>query len=191
MKAVGQTAWADIINGDASMPVTFTAQADAGCADKFDITEEAWEAASPLNDMIKSTDTAPHAPIAGGKYWYSIVLTAKDGYVFSRDFSDNLHIKEGSGVTFTVDGVSYTGALYLSGDGKTLTAWEFMAPVTVAEGTVTITAAAVENVKLDYKHGDAPPVRTNMRLPTSAGRRWRTATRLRSGIRMRANISRL
>ena len=140
-----------------STPVSFTAQPGASCADKFDITEEMWEAAQPLNDMIKNTDT-PRAPIAGGNYWYSLVLTAKPGYEFSQDFSENGGIKEGSGVTFTVNGVSYTGRIAVSADGKTLTAWEFMDPVTPAgnTGVSAITSAAVENVKLDYKHGDAP-----------------------------------
>ena len=138
-----------------SAPVSFTAQPGASCADKFDITEEMWEAARPLNDMIKNTDT-PRAPIAGGKYWYSLVLTAKPGYEFSRDFSENGGIKEGSGVTFTVNGVSYTGRIAVSADGKTLTAWEFMDPVTVSKSTGIITAARVENSKFDYKPGDAP-----------------------------------
>ena len=141
----------------ASAPVSFTAQPGASCADKFDITEEMWEAARPLNDMIKNTDT-PRAPIAGGEYWYSLVLTAKTGYEFSRDFSENGGIKEGSDVTFTVNGVSYTGRIAVSADGKTLTAWEFMDPVTPAgnTGVSTITSAHVENAKFDYKPGDAP-----------------------------------
>ena len=138
-----------------SAPVSFTAQPGASCADKFDITEEMWEAARPLDDMIKNTDT-PRAPIAGGNYWYSLVLTAKPGYEFSRDFSENGGIKEGSGVTFTVNGVSYTGRIAVSADGKTLTAWEFMNPVTVSKSTGIITAARVENAKFDYKPGDAP-----------------------------------
>ncbi len=117
-------------NLSASAPVTFTAKSQHGAADGYDITEEAWEAGSSLNDMIKSTD-APRAPVAGGEYWYSIVLTAKDGYVFSSDFSDSNHrIKEGSGVTFTLGGVMYEGRFNVSNNGKTLTAWEFMDPVT-------------------------------------------------------------
>lgn len=121
---------------DHSAPVSFTASPAASCAGLFDVTEEGWEAArsesDPRDDVIKSTDAAPRAPIAGREYWYSIVLTAKDGYVFSKDLSDDsFRIKEGSGVTFTLDGVSYKGAFHVSDDGKTLTAWEFMAPVTV------------------------------------------------------------
>lgn len=143
-------------NLSASTPVAFTAQPDASCADKFDITEEMWEAARPLDDIIKNTDT-PRAPIAGGKYWYSLVLTAKPGYEFSRDFSENSGIKEGSGVTFTVNGVSYTGRIAVSSDGKTLTAWEFMDPVTVSKNT---DASAITQVNIEslYKYGvgDSP-----------------------------------
>ena len=111
--------------------MSFTASPAASCAGLFDVTEEGWEAArsesDPRDDVIKSTDAAPRAPIAGREYWYSIVLTAKDGYVFSKDLSDDsFRIKEGSGVTFTLDGVSYKGAFHVSDDGKTLTA-----PVTV------------------------------------------------------------
>ena len=143
-------------NLDAASPISFTARADASCAGKFDIAEEMWEAAQPLNDMIKNTDT-PRAPIAGGEYWYSLELTAKDGYVFSQDFSDENNIIKDS-VTFTVNGVSYQGQISVSSDGKTLTAWEFMDPVTVPKntGASAITSAAVENVKLDYKDGEVP-----------------------------------
>ena len=143
-------------NLSASTPVAFTAQPGASCADKFDITEEMWEAARPLDDIIKNTDT-PRAPIAGGEYWYSLVLTAKPGYEFSRDFSENSGIKEGSGVTFTVNGVSYTGRIAVSADGKTLTAWEFMDPVTVSKNT---DASAITQVNIEslYKYGvgDSP-----------------------------------
>ena len=143
-------------NLDASKPVTFTAQADASCANKFDVTEETWEAANPLSDIIRSTDEPPRAPKAGGEYWYGIKLTAKDGYVFSKDFSN---IRGSSSVTFTVNGASYTsysGNSAVSEDGKTLTAWEFMDPVTATESGSTITSAAVENAKFDYQPGNTP-----------------------------------
>lgn len=145
-------------NLDASKPVTFTASADTSCTDKFDVTEETWEAANPLNDIIKSTDASLNAPKAGGEYWYSIELTAKDGYVLSKDFSDCLHIKDGSGVTFTVDGVPYSGNIAVSDDGKTFTAWEFMDPVTITENNAILTTAVVENAKFDYQPGDIPQV---------------------------------
>lgn len=123
-----------------STPVTFTATPANSCADKLDITEEAWELGANengANDIIKSTEASPRAPIAGGKYWYSIVLTAKDGYVFSKDFDDNHRIKEGSKVIFAVGGTMYDGRFDVSEDGKTLTAWEFMDPVTVYTAPTT------------------------------------------------------
>ena len=126
---------------DASAPVSFTAKP---AADQYDIVEEAWEAGGTLNDVIKSTD-APRAPIAGGEYWYSIVLKAKDGYVFSKDFADEKHfIREGSGVTFTLGGTTYDGKFHVSDDGKTLTAWEFMDPITAKAGAPAATYAIVE-----------------------------------------------
>lgn len=134
---------------NASTPVAFTAQVGSECAGQFDITEESWASAYsesiPTSDVIKSTGTT-RAPIAGGEYWYSIVLTARDGYVFSKDFSgENCIIKEGSGVTFTVDGTSYRGAFAVSDNGKTLTAWEFMSPVTVKS------AQQSDPTPVDYK----------------------------------------
>lgn len=145
-------------NLDASSPVTFTAKAATWCADKFDVTEEAWELSGSANDIIKSTDAAPRAPIAGGEYWYSIVLTAKDGYVFSKDFSDSNHrIKEGSEVSFAVGGFLYENKFYVSDDGKTLTAWEFMDPTTVTGNTQKlIDEASISDAIFDYQSGDAP-----------------------------------
>lgn len=60
---------------------------NSACSGKVEIVEEAWEKSTygestPITDIIKSTDT-PRNPIAGGEYGYSVVLKAKDGYVFS------------------------------------------------------------------------------------------------------------
>ena len=142
---------------DPSKPVAFTARPDSGCADKFDITEECWESGSS-DDIIKSTDDVSRAPIAGEEYYYSIVLTAKDGYVFSEDFSgDKNWIKDGSDVTFTLDGEQYRGKFFVGDGGKTLTAWEFMNSVLATEGDdIDIDTVNIENVKLDYAPGDAP-----------------------------------
>ena len=143
---------------DSLTPVTFTAKSATWCADRYDVTEECWEAGGSLDDVIKSTDATPRAPIAGGEYWYSIVLTAKDGYVFSEDFSDANHkIKEGSEVTFTLGGELYDGRFALSADRKTLTAWEFMDPVTAKQGTpAVIDTVNIQNVTFSYNAGDAP-----------------------------------
>lgn len=137
--------------------VSFTARAAAACADQFYVSEEAWEAGGSVDDIIKSTDT-PRALIAGTEYWYSIVLTAKDEYVFSQDFSDGKgRIKDGSGVSFSLGGELYDYCFHVSDNGKTLTAWEFMDPVSVnASVDKTIGAAAISGVKFGYKPGDAP-----------------------------------
>lgn len=149
-------------NLDPSKPVAFTAKAGSDCADKFDITEEMWEKSTygeeePVNDVIKSTETS-HAPIQGGEYWYSIVLTAKDGYVFSEDFSDeNLQIKDGSNVTFTLGGILYNGSFALSDDRKTLTAWEFMDPVTAqAIQLKPIDSVEITDATISFNAGDTP-----------------------------------
>ena len=158
-------------NLDSSQPISFTARPATYCAEKFDITEESWEAAynenNPINDVIKSTDATPHAPIAGGEYWYSIVLTAKDGYVFSKDFSDeNCSIKEGSDVNFTLDGILYENRVHVSDDGKTLTAWEFMNPITAKGSTQSlINEVVIYDVKFDYQPGDVPQKGAKIFLP--------------------------
>lgn len=138
-------------NLDASQPVAFTAEVNpnnSACSGKVEIVEEAWEKSTygestPITDIIKSTDT-PRNPIAGGEYWYSVVLKAKDGYVFS----DN--------VTFICEGKTYTGCTYVSDNGKTLTAWEFLNPVTVSDGIGNIGDVDIEGVTFNYEPGDAP-----------------------------------
>ena len=155
---------------DSLTPVTFTAQPDSDCAGKIDITEEGWEVGGALTDVIKSTDATPRAPIAGGEYWYSIVLTAKDGYVFSEDFSDgNFNIREGSGVTFTLGGEFYYGNFALSADRKTLTAWEFMDPVIAKQGTpAVIDTVNIQNVMFSYNAGDTPKATATKGDPNAA-----------------------
>ena len=145
---------------DAASPVQFTAQ--VADADQMTIAEEAWEKSTygedpPVNDIIKSTDAeADRYPIAGGNYWYSVELTAKDGYVFSDTFNNSDY--EGN-VSFVVDGVNYYGCTYVKNNGKTLVAWEFMPPVTAIDSTPSVTkidGVDIEGVKFDYAPGDAP-----------------------------------
>ena len=138
---------------DSSQPVAFTAEVNpnnSACSGKVEIVEEAWEKSTygestPITDVIKSTDT-PRNPIAGGEYWYSIALKAKEGYVFS----DN--------VTFICEGKTYTGCTYVSDNGKTLTAWEFLSPVTVSDGAddTVIKDVEVIGATLSYNEGDTP-----------------------------------
>lgn len=138
---------------DSSQPVAFTAEVNpnnSACSGKVEIVEEAWEKSTygestPITDVIKSTDTSRN-PIAGGEYWYSIALKAKEGYVFS----DN--------VTFICEGKTYTGCTYVSDNGKTLTAWEFLSPVTVSDGAddTVIRDVEVIGATLSYNEGDTP-----------------------------------
>lgn len=138
-------------NLDSSQPVAFTAEVNpnnSACNGKMEIVEEAWEKSTygestPITDIIKSTDT-PRNPIAGGEYWYSVVLKAKDGYVFS----DN--------VTFICDGQTYTSQTSVSDNGKTFTAWEFLEPITAKNGIGNIGDVDIEGVTFHYEPGDAP-----------------------------------
>lgn len=141
-------------NLDASQPVAFTAEVNpnnSACSGKVEIVEEAWEKSTygestPITDIIKSTDT-PRNPIAGGEYWYSVVLKAKDGYVFS----DN--------VTFICEGTTYTAQMAntsVSDNWKTFTAWEFLNPVTVSDSIGNIGDVDIEGVTFNYEPGDTP-----------------------------------
>ena len=141
-------------NLDASQPVAFTAEVNpnnSACSGKVEIVEEAWEKSTygestPITDVIKSTDT-PRNPIAGGEYWYSIVLRAKEEYVFS----DN--------VTFICEGKTYTAQTAntsVSDNGKTFTAWEFLNPVTVSDSIGNIGDVDIEGVTFNYEPGDTP-----------------------------------
>lgn len=143
-------------NLDASQPVAFTAEVNpnnSACSGKVEIVEEAWEKSTygestPITDTIKSTDTSRN-PIAGGEYWYSVVLKAKEGYVFS----DN--------VTFICEGTTYTAQTAntsVSDNGKTFTAWEFLPSVTVSDGAddTVIKDIEVIGATLSYNEGDTP-----------------------------------
>ena len=143
-------------NLDSTKPVAFTAEVNpnnSACSGKVEIVEEAWEKSTygestPITDVIKSTDT-PRNPIAGGEYWYSIVLRAKEGYVFS----DN--------VTFICEGKTYTAQTAntsVSDNGKTFTAWEFLLPVIVSDGAddTVIKDVEVIGTTLSYDAGDTP-----------------------------------
>lgn len=140
-------------NLDSSQPLAFTAEVNpnnSACSGKVEIVEEAWEKSTagestPITDIIKSTDT-PRNPIAGGEYWYSVILKAKDGY----RFSDN--------VTFICDGQTYTSNTAVSDNGKTFTAWEFLPPVTVSDraGDTVIKDIEVTGATLSYNAGDTP-----------------------------------
>ena len=143
-------------NLDSTKPVAFTAEVNpnnSACSGKVEIVEEAWEKSTygestPITDVIKSTDT-PRNPIAGGEYWYSIVLRAKEGYVFS----DN--------VTFICEGKTYTAQTAntsVSDNGKTFTAWEFLLPVIASDGAddTVIKDVEVIGATLSYDAGDTP-----------------------------------
>lgn len=154
-----------------SEPVRFSGKAVGSSAEQIDIKEEAWERFAfdedpRIEDIIKSTEK-PRAPIKGGRYYYSIVLTAKDGYVFSDDFSNGLRIREGSGVSFILNGVSYTHAIDISPDKKTLTVWEFMQPVTPKDGTKEGTAKTGQEQKdnADKKVTDTHVTKTSVENP--------------------------
>ena len=116
-------------------------------ADKYEITYECWQEFEN-NEPVAAwySDNGSHGSLptitefeSGKRYVYSLMLKPKDGYSFNSE------------TTVTVNGESVKSSL--SGEYLYLPAVKTITPT--KQNTV-ITSAAVENVKLDYKDGEAP-----------------------------------
>ena len=116
-------------------------------ADKYEIAYECWQEFEN-NEPVAAwySDNGSHGSLptitefeSGKKYVYFLMLKPKDGYSFSNE------------TTVTVNGESVKSSL--SGEYLYVPAVKTITPT--KQNTV-ITSAAVENVKLDYKDGEAP-----------------------------------
>ena len=142
-------------NLDSSQPVVFTTELNPNtdCPNQMEITDQAWVE----NDTSASISSNAY-PEAGKEYVYEITLTAKEGYYFPT-----------YGTVFygevIVDGVEKYS--YGHGDavpnvyynGKTLKVKVYPAVIATngtSQGDTTIDNAYIENVKFDYRPGDAP-----------------------------------
>lgn len=142
-------------NLDSSQPVVFTTELNPNtdCPNQMEITDQAWVE----NDSSASISSNAY-PEAGKEYVYEITLTAKEGYYFPT-----------YGTVFygevIVDGVEKYS--YGHGDavpdvydnGKTLKVKVYPAVIATngtSQGDTTINNAYIENVKFDYRPGDAP-----------------------------------
>ena len=142
-------------NLDSSQPVVFTTELNPNtdCPNQMEITDQAWVE----NDSSASISSNAY-PEAGKEYVYEITLTAKEGYYFPT-----------YGTVFygevIVDGVEKYS--YGHGDavpnvyenGKTLKVKVYPAVIATngtSQGDTTIDNAYIENVKFDYRPGDAP-----------------------------------
>lgn len=131
-------------SGDAPQATAEVYNADA---DKYEIDYECWQEFEN-NEPVAAwySDNGSHGSLpkitefeSGKKYVYSLMLKPKDGYSFNSE------------TTVTVNGESVKSSL--SGEYLYVPAVKTITPT--KQNTV-ITSAAVENVKLDYKDGEAP-----------------------------------
>lgn len=123
------------------------ATAEVYNADKYEIAYECWQEFEN-NEPVAAwySDNGSHGSLptitefeSGKRYVYSLMLKPKDGYSFNSE------------TTVTVNGESVKSSL--SGEYLYVPAVKTITPT--KQNTV-ITSAAVENVKLDYKDGEAP-----------------------------------
>ena len=130
--------------GDAPQATAEVYNADA---DKYEIAYECWQEFEN-NEPVAAwySDNGSHGSLptitefeSGKRYVYSLMLKPKDGYSFSNE------------TAVTVNGESVKSSL--SGEYLYVPAVKTITPT--KQNTV-ITSAAVENVKLDYKDGEAP-----------------------------------
>ena len=130
--------------GDAPQATAEVYNADA---DKYEIAYECWQEFEN-NEPVAAwySDNGSHGSLpkitefeSGKKYVYFLMLKPKDGYSFSNE------------TAVTVNGESVKSSL--SGEYLYVPAVKTITPT--KQNTV-ITSAAVENVKLDYKDGEAP-----------------------------------
>lgn len=142
-------------NLDSTKPVVFTTELNPNtdCPKQMGITDQAWVE----NDSSASISSNAY-PEAGKEYVYEITLTAKEGYYFQTFYGTF----DGKVI---VDGVEK----YSSGhgdavpnvydNGKTLKVKVYPAVIATngtSQGDTTINNAYIENVKFDYRPGDAP-----------------------------------
>ena len=134
----------DYRSGDAPQATAEVYNADA---DKYEIAYECWQEFEN-NEPVAAwySDNGSHGSLptitkfeSGKKYVYFLMLKPKDGYSFNSE------------TTVTVNGESVKSSL--SGEYLYVPAVKTITPT--KQNTV-ITSAAVENVKLDYKDGEAP-----------------------------------
>ncbi len=130
--------------GDAPQATAEVYNADA---DKYEIAYECWQEFEN-NEPVAAwySDNGSHGSLptitefeSGKRYVYSLMLKPKNGYSFNSE------------TTVTVNGESVKSSL--SGEYLYVPAVKTITPT--KQNTV-ITSAAVENVKLDYKDGEAP-----------------------------------
>ena len=142
-------------NLDSSQPVVFTTELNPNtdCPNQMEITDQAWVE----NDSSASISSNAY-PEAGKEYVYEITLTAKEGYYFPTYGT----VFYGEVIVDGVEKYSYghgDAVPNVYDNGKTLKVKVYPAVIATngtSQGDTTIYNAYIENVKFDYRPGDAP-----------------------------------
>lgn len=142
-------------NLDSSQPVVFTTELNPNtdCPNQMEITDQAWVE----NDSSAFISSNAY-PEAGKEYVYEITLTAKEGYYFPTYGT----VFYGEVIVDGVEKYSYghgDAVPNVYDNGKTLKVKVYPAVIATngtSQGDTTIDNAYIENVKFDYRPGDAP-----------------------------------
>lgn len=142
-------------NLDSTKPVVFTTELNPNtdCPKQMEITDQAWVE----NDSSASISSNAY-PEAGKEYVYEITLTAKEGYYFQTFYGTF----DGKVIVDGVEKYSYghgDAVPDVYDNGKTLKVKVYPAVIATngtSQGDTTINNAYIENVKFDYRPGDAP-----------------------------------
>lgn len=142
-------------NLDSTKPVVFTTELNPNtdCPKQMEITDQAWVE----NDSSASISSNAY-PEAGKEYVYEITLTAKEGYYFQTFYGTF----DGKVIVDGVEKYSYghgDAVPDVYDNGKNLKVKVYPAVIATngtSQGDTTINNAYIENVKFDYRPGDAP-----------------------------------
>ena len=143
-------------NLDSTKPVAFTTELNPNtdCPKQMEITDQAWVE----NDSSASISSNAY-PEAGKEYVYEITLTAKEGYYFPTFYGTDF---DGEVIVDGVEKYSHghgDAVPDVYDNGKTLKVKVYPAVIATngtSQGDTTINNAYIENVKFDYRPGDAP-----------------------------------
>ena len=143
-------------NLDSTKPVAFTTELNPNtdCPKQMEITDQAWVE----NDSSASISSNAY-PEAGKEYVYEITLTAKEGYYFPTFYGTDF---DGEVIVDGVEKYSHghgDAVPDVYDNGKALKVKVYPAVIATngtSQGDTTINNAYIENVKFDYRPGDAP-----------------------------------
>lgn len=133
--------------------VAFTGEVNPNseCASQMKLADEVWQKEGTA-DIICREHHSDVLPVAGGTYYYGVVLEAEDGYAFPSD---------ASGFEVIVDGRAVSDYHYdpeNGGKGATIyfTSSIRVTPTESSQDESVITSVELTDVRTSYALGDAP-----------------------------------